>query len=80
MSHILKQHEQHLHAQVVDMPDHEEDLTNAHLYAKSKLGEDILITVIIDKKEENTLIDYVVKANDKGIVNLICQRIRELKI
>lgn len=61
------------------MPTHDEDLVNCHLFGKSKLGEDILITLIIDKKEEETLLDYVVKAKDKGIVNLICQRIKEFK-
>lgn len=62
------------------MPSHDEDLVNAHLFGKSKLGEEILITLIIDKKEESTILDYVVKAKDKGIVNLICQRIQEFKI
>lgn len=76
----MKQHEHHLHTKVIDMPSHDEDLVNAHLFGKSKLGEEILITLIIDKKEESTILDYVVKAKDKGIVNLICQRIQEFKI
>ena len=46
----MKQHEFHLHTKVIDKPTNDEDLMNAHLYGKSKLGEDILITLIIDKK------------------------------
>lgn len=77
---ILRQHEQHLHAKVIDAPGHEQELSNVHLFGRSRLGEDILVTLIIDKKEDTTLLDYVVKAQDRGIVGLICQRIQEFKL
>ena len=65
---------------MIDPPTHQESLTNVHLYGKSKLGEDILITMILDRQESKTQVDCVVKAKDKGIVALICQRLHEIKV
>lgn len=53
---------------------------NAHLYGKSKLGEDFLITLVIVRGEK-TQLSYSIKAKEKEMVQLLARKITtEFKI
>lgn len=59
---VIRQHEKFLHSKAIDFLDSPADhFVNAHIYGRSKFGEDFLITLVIVRGERLNL-SYSIKA------------------
>jgi hypothetical protein len=73
---VLRQHEKFLNSKVIDSSEtYDDHFINVHIYGKSKLGEDFLITLVIVKDEERILLSYVIKAKEKEMVEMIASKL-----
>lgn len=72
---VIRQHEKFLHSKAIDFSETPEDrFVNVHIYGRSKLGEDFLITLMV-VRGERLILSYSIKANEKEMVESIANKL-----
>ena len=68
---MIHQHEKFLHSKAIDFSESPDDhFVNVHIYGRSKLGEDFLITLVVVRGERLNL-SYSIKAKEKEMAEMI---------